>query len=130
MLPAPTFISNLVEVKESPIAGNGLFSKVFIPAGTCIALYKGTEMLISAYKKSGGDYKYCYSLMRQHKVIDGRDTITENPSHYCNESLTPNCILKKKGLYTLIDVEAGSELFLTYPPHYKRDYSKVTTKVG
>ena len=116
MLPAPTFRIPGLEVKPSPGKGNGLFATQNIPSNTKLADYKG---IVKHFKERN---KYFYSMNRINKIIDGSDYVTENPSHYCNESRTPNVVLKKKALYTLRDIQAGEELFLRYCQSYPRDY--------
>jgi SET domain-containing protein len=122
MLPASTFKNDLVYTDKSPIHGLGLFAKVNIKKDTCICNYIGDTMTLREYKNTGGIYKYCYRMQRINRIIDGRNYKTENPSHYCNESNTPNVIMKKKGLYALSDIAQGSECFLKFPANYPRDY--------
>ena len=123
MLPDPTFDSEYVEVRKSPVHGKGLCAKSRLSPGLRIADYKGHEYHITEYKNKYKCYQYCYTMNRIHKVLDGRPFLTQNPSHYCNESLTPNVALRKKGLFTLREIEPNEELFLSYPHFYTRDYS-------
>jgi site-specific DNA-methyltransferase (adenine-specific) len=122
-LPEPTFNLDLVEVKQSPIHCKGLFAKSNIPANTRICDYKGELLTLTEYcAKYNNTYNYCYIYRRQNKVLDGRSNLTENPSHYCNESKSPNVVLKGRGLVTMREIQAGEELFLKYPKDYSRDY--------
>ena len=108
-------------VKDSPVHGMGLFAVVDIPANTRIADYNGTEMTLKDFKiQHGTDYRCTYRMQRAGKIINGKEY--DNAQHYCNESLTPNLICKKKGLYTIAAVKAGDELFLRYFKEYPRDY--------
>jgi len=108
-------------IAPSTIHGLGLFAKVDMSSNTRIADFKGEEMTLREFKERyGGDTRFCYSLRRLNKIIDGKQE--NNPSRYCNESLTPNVCLKKRGLYTCTPVKAGDELFLLYPKSYPRDY--------
>lgn len=112
----------MYEVKESPVNGLGLFVTQAIKADVRIADFNGTEMTLRDFKeKYGKDTRYCYSMRRINRIIDGKTV--DNPSRYCNESATPNVCLKKKGLYTCSPVKAGDELFLSYPKDYPRDYT-------
>jgi SET domain-containing protein len=108
-------------VKDSSVEGRGLFSTQFIKKNTKLSGFQGIEMSFKEfneiYKK---DYRFCYPMMRQHKIINGKDF--DNPSRYCNESKEPNVALIKRGLYTLRDIEPDEELFLMYPHYYPRDY--------
>jgi SET domain-containing protein len=123
-LPPPTVFSELVEVKPSSIHGLGLFAKVDLPVGTRITDYKGEKMTNAEFKEIyGTDTRYTYSLGRTNCILSGKNCITENLSHYANESNNPNIYLKKRGVYTVRDVVAGEELFLLYPKKYPRDYS-------
>ena len=114
------------EIRQSSIDGVGLFSKVFIKKGTKIHDYNGVEYTLSHFKiKYENDISYCYVKRRANIVLVGKDEPyrTNNLSHFCNESLTPNCVFKKSGLYTLCDIEPNTECFLLYPKYYVRSYS-------
>lgn len=120
ILPPPTWTSSILEVKKSsiPHAGNGVFATCDIRKGMRLADYKGTFMTKKEFKaKYPGDQRYFYSL-RQY-VLDGHDTLTENVSHYINEQDTPNVGMKQRGLYALVNIKCGDELFLKYPKGYK-----------
>ena len=124
-LPPPTFKNDYVIVKPSPVHRNGLFSKTFIPKNTRICDYEGEMMTITDFNKMfDRDYCYTYKMSRIHKIISGKTEpfLSLNPSHYCNESVSPNVCLKSKGLYSLIDIPADEELFLKYPKKYPRTY--------
>jgi hypothetical protein len=114
--------SNMVEIHESPVHGMGVFAKVDIPDKTYLAPFHGVEMSNTDFAaKYGNDTNRTYALIRQHKMIDGKDV--DNLSHYCNESNTPNVALRKRGLYTIRPITAGEELFLKYHKNYLRDYT-------
>jgi SET domain-containing protein len=109
-------------IKDSPVNGKGLFSTQPIKKNIRICDFVGEEMTFKEFNEIyHKDYRFCYPLMRQHKIINGKDY--DNPSRYCNESKTPNVIFKKRGLYTLRDIELDEELFLRYPSYYPREYS-------
>jgi SET domain-containing protein len=114
--------SNRVEIHESPVHGMGVFAKVELPDKTYLAPFHGVEMTNTDFAaKYGNDTSRTYALIRQHKMIDGKDV--DNLSHYCNESNTPNVALRKRGLYTIRPITAGEELFLKYHKNYPRDYT-------
>jgi len=122
---APTFINPLVEVKQSPVAGLGLFATVDLKKGAKICDYQGIEMSLRDFKTIyGADLRYTYCKRRMNKIIVGKTEpyLRGNPSHYANEALDPNILLIGGGLYTLRSVSAGEELFLQYPQDYPRDY--------
>jgi hypothetical protein len=111
----------MYEVRESATQGQGAFASQDIPANTLLSHYEGTEMTLREFKEQyGKDLSCTYVMRRQNKIICGKDRW--NLSHFCNESLTPNVILKKRGLYTLTAVKKGDELFLRYPKDYIRNY--------
>lgn len=113
-----------VEIRPSPIHGVGLFATDLIPKNTRIADYRGVEMSITEFiKMYGKDRRHTYSLGRTNRIIVGKDCVADNPSHFCNESIVPNVALKKRGLYTLVDVAKDEELCLRYNKIYPRDYN-------
>lgn len=112
----------MYEVRSSSIQGVGLFATQDIKPGVRLADFKGVEMTLREFKeKYGSDTRYCYSMRRLNKIIDGKSE--DNPSRYCNESDSPNVCLKRRGLYTCSSVKAGEELLLAYPKIYPRDYT-------
>ena len=128
-LPPATFFNEWVEVRKSTIPGYdmwGLFAKKDIPANCVISLYKGIEMTLKEFKdKYGTDIKYSYSLRQINKRISGKEKefLTENPCHYCNESLNPNVSRKKRCLISNKFIVKDAELFIDYPKNYPRDYN-------
>lgn len=108
-------------IAESLIHGLGVFATQDIAKNQFLAPYNGEELSLKEFKERyGNDISHTYVLRRQNKIISGKNTY--NLSHYCNESLTPNVILKKRALYTLRPVKNGEELFLQYPKNYPRNY--------
>lgn len=115
-------MTGLFEKRLSPIHGMGLFALVPLVKGQRLAGYEGEEMTLAEFKKRyGNDIRYTYSLRRLNRIISGKGY--DNPSHWCNESATPNCCLRRRGLYTLRAIEVGEELTLAYPKNYPRDYA-------
>jgi SET domain-containing protein len=111
----------MYEVRESSVHGLGVFAMKDIPANTKLWDYVGEEMTLREFKdRYGKDLSCTYTMRRQNKIISGKDTW--NLSHFCNESLVPNVVLKKRALYTLLPVKAGEEMFLRYPKDYQRSY--------
>lgn len=117
-----------MEIQDSSIAGKGLFTKVFRKAGEKITDYKGEEMTLKEFKERYGEYKYnslhTYRMKRINKILVAKEEpfVTTNVINYINESMTPNCVLKKRALYALTDIEVDEELTLKYPSDYFRDY--------
>lgn len=116
-----------VYIKKSSIHGLGLFTKKFIDKNTKICIYDGQEMSIRDFTSKYGPYKFnslnTYRLKRINKIIVAKEEPykTSNFVNYINEG-SPNCILKKRALYTLDDLEPDTELLLTYPRDYFRDW--------
>tara|TARA_B100000214_G_C23560926_1_gene442804 strand:+ start:16 stop:396 length:381 start_codon:yes stop_codon:yes gene_type:complete len=109
-----------LEIKESPIHGLGVFTKVDIKKNKKIIPYnfkEGNEMKWNDFKeKYGNDFLYTYSLRRVHKIIcvkDNRNVITYINDDRPNE----NTYLKARALFAKRDIKAGEELTLCYP-HY------------
>lgn len=115
-----------VVVKPSPIHGLGVFTTDPILKNTKITDYIGEEMSLSEFKKRYGPYKdnclNTYRMKRINRIIVAKD-YPDNLVNYVNESITPNCILKGRGLYSLRDIKEGEELTILYPKDYKREYS-------
>ena len=126
MLPTPTWKSDLVESRTSPVHGRGVFALKDLKKGTFLHSYQGIIRTFAEFKElHGKDYRYTYSMRPIQRIIDGKgDTYkTANISHYCNESKDANVMLQKKGLVVKRDVLKDEELFLTYPKTYPRDYT-------
>ena len=124
MLPSPTFRSNLIEARDSAVHGRGIFALQDMKKGTRLCDYRGTELHITDYvAKYGKDRRYSYSMRPIQRLIDGRDFITDNPSHYMNERIDPQVKASNRGFILTCDVKCGEELFLKYPERYPRDYT-------
>lgn len=112
-------------IKDSNINGKGVFAKTFIPKNKKISDYIGVEMTLKEFKERYDNYKdnckNTYRLRRINKIIVAKD-FPNNITNFVNESLTPNCLLKNRALYTLRDIEPNEELFLKYPIDYHREY--------
>lgn len=116
------FVPSVLELKSSPIHGLGLFAKEDIPKGTLLGLFEGEEMHISDFKQQyGKDYRYCYKLLRQQKIIVAKEN--RNWITFLNEYRTnPNVYLKRGQCWTHYDIKKGEELFLNYGSLYPRDW--------
>lgn len=119
----------MYEIKQSNIHGLGVFATTFIPKDTKVVNYYGEEMDYKHFKNKYGPYKEnslnTYIMRRIWRIIVAKEEPykTENIVNYINESSTPNCVLKKRALYTTRDVKVAEELTLKYPPDYKREYT-------
>ena len=125
----PKIKNNLVTIKKSKIEGLGVFALENIPKGTKIADYYGKEMTLKNFKSKYGEYKLnslnTYRMKRINKIIVAKQEPfkSKNLTNYVNESKKPNCILKKRALYTLNDIKKDEELTLKYPENYNRNYT-------
>jgi len=125
----PKIKNNFVTIKKSNIEGIGVFASCDIPKNTKIADYYGKEMTLKNFKKKYGEYKYnslnTYRMKRINRIIVAKNEPYKsvNLTNYINESTRPNCILKKRALYTLNNIKKGQELTLLYPENYNRNYT-------
>lgn len=112
-------------LQPSSVHGLGIFATKDISANVCLGLYEGIEYTLKDFKeKYGKDVRYCYQLGRVNKIICAKEN--RNWITYINESQTPNVCLKKRGCWTVTNIQAGQELFLSYEKgtiKYPRDYS-------
>lgn len=118
-----------MEVKPSTIpgAGNGLFTKTFIPKGTRIVEYKGR---ITVWKDVKDDHEngYIYTINNNH-VIDAKKTLRAL-ARYANDArglvrikgVTNNCDYVNEDLRAFIeskrDIAAGEEILVSYGADY------------
>lgn len=121
-------MSEYLAVLDSSIHGKGLFTLRSLKAGEKIIDYLGQEMTLTDFKNIYGIYKlnsiYTYRMKRQNKILVAKEEpfLSKNVINYTNENINPNCVLKKKALYALRDIDANEELTLLYPKDYYRNY--------
>lgn len=115
-------------IKESNIHGQGLFSLIPISKNEKITDYIGEEMSYRDFLDKYGKYKEnclnTYRMRRINKIIVAKHEPFKsmNLVNYVNESKEPNCILKRKALYSIRDINADEELTIRYPADYNRNY--------
>lgn len=124
-----TIKQQYLEVKPSQIpgAGLGLYTTVFIPAGTLIIEYKGVVTTWDEVKDQI-DNDYIYYIGRNH-VINAAPT-PKAIARYANDAkgltqlpgINNNCIFKKIEGRVFIkaraNITAGSEIFVSYGKQY------------
>jgi SET domain-containing protein len=117
-----------MEVRQSPIHGQGVFATKDIKAGETLFQYIGEEISLKEFKTRYGEYKKnslnTYRMKRLNRIIVAKEppfSLT-NLVNYINESTEPNCVLKKRALYALKNIAINEELTLKYPADYCRDY--------
>ena len=117
-----------MEIKQSSIHGRGVFATQHLKAGEKLFQYIGEEMSLTEFSKRYGPYKEnclnTYRMKRVNKIIVAKEEphLSNNLVNYINESVNPNCVLKKRALYSLQDIPIGTELTLRYPVDYCRNY--------
>jgi len=112
-------------VKKSDIQGLGLFTAIDFQKGDKLYDYIGEQMSIKEFNKlypknDPNRYLNTYQMKRINRIIVAKNT--DNLVNYINESNSPNCILKKRALYALVNINKGEELTLQYPKKYNRTW--------
>jgi len=118
-----------VKTSTIPGAGNGLFTKKFIPKGTRIVEYKGRKTIWKEVKDDDHN-GYIYSINRNH-VIDALKTKSAL-ARYANDAkgltrikgITNNAEYVNENYRAYIeatkDIPAGAEIFVSYGDDYWR----------
>lgn len=123
-------MSALIEVRCSPIHGNGVFAKTEIPSGTLVAEYRGE--LISAEeltrradlrsRENGGNGSattYFFEI-GDGFFIDATNVAEDNPARYINHSCEENCETRwnassqKMEIFSLRTIRKGEEITFDY----------------
>lgn len=119
---------NLIEIKQSPIEGLGVFAIKTINKNELITKYYGIEMSWKQFREKYGEYKSnslnTYPMRRIWRIIVAKEEPykSKNIVNFINEGI-PNVVLKKKALFALREIKSGEELLLQYPKDYQRNYS-------
>jgi SET domain-containing protein len=115
----------LIEVRSSPIHGNGVYALRRLPQGTCLGTYDGRRYTAEALLAIDWDQRhrgltYLFALS-DGTTIDGGEG--SNDLRFLNHACRPNCeaqeVQGERGelalqLVTLRAIPAGSELTLDY----------------
>jgi len=118
-----------MEIKTSTIQGLGLFTTRALKADDKLFNYIGQDMSLKEFREKYGEYKLnslnTYRMKRINRIIVAKQEpyLSNNFVNFINESINPNCILKKRALYALRDINANEELTLLYPKDYYRTYN-------
>ena len=114
-------ISDLFEVRPSPIQGLGAFATERIPAGTRLIEYAGERLTPKEADarypddESGRHHTYLFAI-DDDVVIDA--AVNGNDARFINHSCDPNCDAVVDGgriwIETIRDVEPGEELAYDY----------------
>ncbi|KAF9187495.1 hypothetical protein BGZ51_001109 [Haplosporangium sp. Z 767] len=138
----PTCLSDIVRVDVSsiPNAGNGLFAKMDLPAGTPLGFYFGVPMTENEFDslKDGVGVASQYSVMYRRTVLDATDEHGQPytdpqgplycPFHFMNEdpngnvSFITGSVVNQVICTTNRDVKVGEELFVFYGKEMDRHW--------
>ena len=116
-----------VKVSGLPNAGKGLFTRVFIPAGTDIVEYTG---VITTWNEAKNDWNngYIYYVSRN-RVINAQPHL-HALARYANDAaglekvkhLKNNCVYKVKGkkvfIHAVKNIRPGEEILVEYGKEY------------
>ncbi len=111
-----------IEIKDSPIQGKGLFTKVPVKKGTTIWISKGEEPYdekVYTDEEFKAFQNWCIANGKEWDAVangDGTHTAAisnrdKHPGNYSNHSCSPNM---GKGYLALRNIEAGEELTIDY----------------
>jgi len=121
----PIVSSALVEVRNSPVHGRGVFAVAPIRKGTRILEYLGERMSHAAADKRYEDHDESDNhtflfIVDKHTVIDAG--VGGNDARFINHSCDPNCIAVEEDgrifIEALRNIQPGAEL--TYDYAYER----------
>lgn len=119
-------MSDLIEVRHSPIHGNGVFARERIPAGTCVSEYRG-EMIDAdeldrreaERSRDAGTPIYFFEIGNG-RFIDATRVTENNPARYINHACDENCETQwnsqtqRMEIVALRDIEADEEITFDY----------------
>lgn len=120
-----------IEIKDSPIQGKGLFTKVPIKKGEAVWISKGEEPYdekVYTEEEFKQFQKWCIENGKEWDAVsngDGTHTAAisdraKHPSNYGNHSCDPNI---DKNHIALRDIEAEEELTIDYAQFSDKDWS-------
>ncbi len=121
-------MSTLIEVRCSPIHGNGVFALAAIPAGSLVTVYRGEmisrdelERRIALRESEGqGAAPIYYFEIEEDRFIDAGTVVEDNPARFINHACDENCEAiwnAKTGrmeIFALRDIAPGEELSFDY----------------
>ena len=96
--------SDLVEPRQSPIHGTGVFALLKLEQGRLIGRYKGTPTMV--------DGKYVLWIEGDDGTWEGVDGAGD--LRFLNHSRSPNVFFDGPDLYALSDISPGEELLFDY----------------
>jgi len=97
----------LVEARDSPTHGTGVFAVAPIPKGTFIGVYQGSPTAVD------GTHVLWIDEGDGFKGFDGTGVL-----RFLNHSRSPNTWFDGRELYALRNIAAGEELLFDYGEHW------------
>lgn len=126
----------MIEVRRSPVHGNGVFALRPIPAGERIIEYKGERIswdkATERAAKAGGPINHTfYFTLADGRVIDGGRR--GNDARWINHACSPNCeAFEDEGkvyIHAMRDIDAGEELNYNYALIYDERHTPALKKL-
>lgn len=123
-------MSARIEVRRSAIHGDGVFALEEIPAGTCVAEYRGEVISRDELERrseessreigQGERLPIYFFEVEDDCFIDATDCVEDNPARYINHACDENCEAiwnareRRMEIIALRDIAAGEELSFDY----------------
>ena len=108
--------STLLEVRDSPIHGRGVYATQFIPEETRIIEYTGKRMKWED-APNDPDNPHTFNFGLDNGLVINPE-IDGNEARWANHSCDPNCEAIEEDdrifIYAIRDIERGEELFYDY----------------
>jgi uncharacterized protein len=110
-----SWLNPLLEARESPRHGEGVFAKASIPLGTRVAIFGGDILLIDEINDVP-DHMSDYPMQIEERfVLGSRHATKPEDTDFFNHSCDPNCGFKGQiFLVTMRDVALGEEMTFDY----------------
>jgi SET domain-containing protein len=127
---------SMIEVRQSPVHGNGVFARRPIAAGERIIEYKGERIswdkaTLRAQEAGGPINHTFYFSLADGRVIDGG--VRGNEARWINHACSPNCeAFEDEGkvyIHAMQDIDAGSELNYNYALIYDERHTPKLKKL-
>jgi len=100
-------VNPIVEARNSPTHGTGVFAVEPIEEGAFIGTYQGSPTAVD------GTHVLWVDDGKGFKGVDGTGVL-----RYLNHSRTPNTWFDGRDLYALRDIDEGEELLFDYGEHW------------
>jgi SET domain-containing protein len=124
-----TWLNPKIEVRPSPIEGQGLFAKEPIPKGEQLTRNGEDDYVVItdeefwAFTKTAASYDAVALGKGKHRV--SRVSRQQDPSNFGNHSCDPNADTNAEGLVAIRDIKADEEITCDYALHSSQSWSMV-----